>query len=82
MLLFAHLLNGNYDQANKVFSANLRGAVDLKVLERCASQIQRNQILNRTNYVKRVTNVHKFKPFAANNALKSEIISIIGKFFK
>jgi hypothetical protein len=77
MLLFAHLLNENYANANKIFSVNLKRKVDLKVLERCVSQIQSNEVLRRTSYAKRVSNFLKFKPFVEDTELKSEINSII-----
>jgi len=81
MLLFAHILNKQYMKANNVFVVKLKKTVDLKVLERFASQIQRNEML-RKKYNKDVWDLMKYRPFAENTELKSEIISIIKGIFK
>jgi len=81
MLLFAHILNKQHIKANNVFMVKLKKTVDLKVLERFASQIQRNEML-RKKYNKDVWDLMKYRPFAENTELKSEIISIIKGIFK
>ena len=69
-LFIAFILNGSFEMAKTIYENNLNKKIDLKVLNRCVSQLCSNKLLYK-KYSKFLKNLLKFGPLKDNDEIKT-----------